>query len=416
MKTIIVTKTGMVLNTPLIIKQSSSGGEIGETLGLLKHLVSLGYQVIYFGKVKGELPTDVIHIIPEFIGKDGWESKQELMMMSKKNVEQLKQYKPDLFIDMVGMHSRLYPAIGSNLLIMTVRYLSTILGAIGELDIPTICIETDVRGYPKNDEMNNIYPLLKPCALFSQRNIEFSRIIYGVRYRIKEIRCDAHSWWRNAGWDRPEYIYFKNREWNGTLLMHAHIQTGYKIKERHFAFHNVLGDIAELKELENRKFRVIGNGWEHFILSNGMPAINMFPNMFQPAVPVCEIFNELANSKCCPMITPIKRNWPISAKASMAAWSGCMPIFYGRDEIDFAYDPHEEYLSLGSKYRIEKPGDLIRVLDSHLNELEITRERGRLSNLFTPKFEPVTSCIDAILNGVDTSSENWWNLYGGYRL
>ena len=158
MKTIIVMKTGMVLNTTSVIKQSSGGGEIGETIGLLRHLVGLNFRVIYFGKVKGDLPFGVIHVEPKYTGKEGWESKSELMEMAKKNAEFLKPYKPDLLIDMVGMYSRLYPALGGTRLIWTVRYLSTALGAVGELGIPTICIETDVRGYPKCDEMNNIYP------------------------------------------------------------------------------------------------------------------------------------------------------------------------------------------------------------------------------------------------------------------
>lgn len=417
MKSVVVSKTGMVLNTPSVVKQTSKGGEIGETIGLLRHLVKTGHRTVYFGRVRGELPEGVEHVEADPCGYDENISIDDSFRVMRYNAALLREVDPGVFVDMVGMSCRMHPAPGLLMMRMTINYLMPILGGVGEIGLPTIAVMTDVRGYVKVQEMNDLYPSLRPIAVFSQRDAEYSRVVYGRQYRVREIACDAHSWWMDAGWERPAWQPFDARDLDGMLLMHAHIDTGYRERKRQTAFANLLGDATDLEELTRRKFVVIGDGWESFALSDGSSATDAYPSLFKPSVNVRDIFDTLASSRCAPMIVPIARGWPLSAKASMAAWSGCIPVFYGRDACDYCYDPDGRVIALNARLRASSPKELRDVLD-HVAAMSDVKARdvcAALTARLTPTYARVAECVDRVLRGDRIEQGDWWERFGGYR-
>ena len=424
MKSVVVSKTGMVLNTPSVAKQSSKGGEIGETIGLLRHLVKTGHRTVYFGKVRGELPEGVEYVEADPCGYDENISIDDSFRVMRYNAALLREVDPGVFVDMVGMSCRMHPAPGLLMMCMTVNYLMPILGGVGEIGLPTIAVLTDVRGRVKTQEMNDLYPSLRPIAVFSQRDAEYSRVVYGRQYRVREIACDAHSWWMDAGWERPEWIPFASRPLDGILLMHAHIGTGYtghkacKTRKRQAAFANLLGDKYDLEALSKRKFVVIGDGWEKFKMSDGTPAIDAFPTLFAAPVATRDIFSTLASARCAPMIVPIERSWPLSAKASMAVASGCIPVFYGRSDCDYCYDPRGRVMPLDSAWRANCPSELRRVLSRATDNTTDAEARAVCNELLmhlAPTYSRVTECIDRTLHGDRIEQGDWWERFGGYR-
>jgi hypothetical protein len=416
MATILVSKTGMVLNQPGIKKNTSSNGEIGETHGVMRHLVDVGHRVVYFGYIKGELPKGVefVQADAEDVGYGSSLASQKKMIA--RNAKRVAAVNADVFLDMIGPTSSfMAKADGRTPLQMTMKYVSPILGAIGTVGLDRIVVKTDIRCKPCESQMNDTWPSLRPVAIMSQESSIKKQRIDGWKYMAHEVRCDADGWWIDAGWSRPPIK--PNPDWDMTMLMHAHIQDGYTNPRRAAAFANLLGDRAELKALSRLKVRVVGLGWEHFLLKDGSSAPSVFPDIFLPPVPTSEIFTELANSKSCPMITPKEENWHFSAKMLMSAWCGCAPILYGRG-APFTYDPAGTILSLTSNLRASDPGDLVRVVEILKANPNIRHNYAKhVIKTARPKYKKLDCCIrDVVAGRANVNDDKWLKAYGGLRL
>ena len=231
MATILVSKTGMVLNQPGLKKNTSSNGEIGETHGVMNHLVKAGHRVVYYGFAKGDLPKGVefVPADPEDVGFGTSLDKQ--MKMITRNARNVAKVKADVFLDMIGPTTGfLAKPDGRTPLHMTMRYVSPVLGAVGMLKLPRVVIKTDIRCYPNEHQMNDKWPTLRPVAIMSQETRVKKQRVNSWKYEVHETRCDADGWWIDAGWPKPAAV--GNPEWDMTLLMHAHIQDGYTNPKR----------------------------------------------------------------------------------------------------------------------------------------------------------------------------------------
>ena len=277
-----------------------------------------------------------------------------------------------------------------------VRYTGPTLNIIQTCELPRIVVVNDIRNYPKEGEMSCGWNWIRPCALLSQREKNWTRIVNGMKWNIREVYSAAEHW--------RDFIRlpYQEKTLPVSVIGHAHMLDGKKLKGYDTVWRLILHDLSELKR---KGMKIYGKGWEHFSEYDS----ECMGNLVTPA----EVSEILAKSKMCPCA--ITGGELYTNKGRFCLAQNCLPLFYGNGG-PYTYDPLGKQLSLDSVYRIVLVGDLLRLVD-YFDNNEISRQQliDKLWSVTTPNYSRLDECIDDILKGCDTESDEWWEKYGGYR-
>jgi hypothetical protein len=412
-RTIIVSKGGSVFRTREEgEKKASSSGEQGDTEGLLRHLLTLDLQVVYFGHYRGEPLCDektgntLCLVTPNTEGITEWslETEQEVRFRDDEDhLEAVCESYPHAYINVCG-YSPTFSMIGNpkgvTVQCCNVLYSAPMLNAIRHFKVPRILVNNDPRSYPKDQEMSLMYPEVIPAALLDQRDLDAKQVIGGQEFERRSVYAACESWL---------YLEDVAHEWKDRktieccTIAHCHIGDGTKRKGRDSSWQTILSPKEDVDYLYDRGFRIYGSGWEHFSQYD----LELMPGKLRQD----ECVALARETICCPVTSC--GDWFYTGKPFTLLKNGCLPILYGDGTDPYTWDFAGRYVGLDHRLRITKPGDLKRRVKTHVEFydelLEYYRER------FTPNFAKLDKCLNDLAEGRDCKTEEWFTEFGGYR-
>lgn len=400
--TILISKTGAVgysreYSLAHRSKKAASAGEQGTTEAVLRHLGGRGdLRVVYFGQWRGVLPDGIKYVEADVAGLNDLTTAREQKERWANDMAKLRPFNPKLFITIAGYASNtswIDNPLCNATQACAVRYTGPLLNVIQKLKLPRVLIVNDIRNYPKEAELTWGWEWLRPIACLSQREKDWSRIITGKRWNIREVYSAAEHW---RDFHRAEPI---PKDLSCVVCGHAHIGDGKRLKTHDAAWRTILGGKLP------KDLRIYGQGWEHF--SDYDP--KLMPGLVSPA----EVEKLFARSKTT--VVTITGGELYTNKARFALAQNCLPLFYGRGE-PHTMDPLGKYLPLDSPFRIGDKDDLM-FLVNHFGSCETSRQDlvDKLWKLTEPNWSMLDDCIDKIIAGVNYDTDWWWNKFGGYR-
>lgn len=400
---IVVSKIGAVLRTRAC--GSTPRGEQGDTEGLVRHLVTQGHRVTYFGRVKGELTSH--HVSPDLDDMDPYSPAEVQQEKFENDYEAVMNswpgFMPKLYLSMNGQTSGWVTLDNPNGVMvreLSLRYIGPALGLANRLseDHGTVIARSnaDVRTYAREQELTTTWPAALPVALLDQQVLEVTQRIHGIPVRRKSVRGLVESW-----------AYYEpvtngaHRDISSVVIGHAHIGDGARLPGRDQCWRQILGDGAfeELPDL-----LIWGGGWEYFSMHKDY--IDRFPGMVDSTA----VMSMLAETVSTPVV-PYSSTF-YSSKPYLVAHAGCVPLFYGDGTQDFTFDAAGELEPLDSPLRLKKPGDLVQAV--RLLRRDPTAG-GNLLLRLQPNFSVVDQLVGDIESGLEPTSDLWWERYGGYR-
>jgi hypothetical protein len=402
---VIVHKSGGPLYAREYAKASSPSGEQGETEGLLRYLSShTEFRTIYFGQAYGQLPCD--YVAPCLDGLHDLSSAEQQEENWQVDVDSmlavLGSSEPVVMLNVAGYSSTwgwIGNPNGAQLQACGIRHNGPGLNIIEQFKLPRVVINNDPRTYPKEQEMSYGWDHIKPVALLDQCNAEVSQIVGGKKYLRRSVWARPESW--------AYHLRRKNTEKVPCVcIAHAHIADGCKGRGRDISWQRILGDCTGYCTNLPEDMKVYGSGWEYF--SGYDP--ELMPGKIKPS----EVMLFLNRSISCPCVAVAPEFY--TGKVYVCEAQGCIPLLYGDGADPYTWDPYERFLPLGSAWRINKPGDLKRIVRM-LCENESLRVEMR--EWFADRCKPDYQVLDRLLGDVLSKQPRdgvWWQRYGGYCL
>jgi len=400
--TILISKAGGTLWTREMAHRMSADGEQGCTEGVVRHLCERDdVNVVYYGKAYGDLPCQVIDPCMEPLARYNndpllipAEAQYEAWAIDN---EQLEKLQPIIgYITTGGYASgncRIDNPQARVIQCCALRYQAHMIQALEHFELPRFVINSDLRTYPKNQEMIQRSHFIQPRALLDQTKWSTFQSIYDVKMSRRSVYARCETW--NAHDPRPD----NTRELSCVSISNAHIKTGMRSAGRADAWSNIFGGYDLPPDL-----KIYGNGWEHWDWYD--------PELCVGEVKPSDVLDILHTSRSAPVIAQAYGYY--TSKPYICHSVGCVPLLYGSGQ-PFTWDPLGELLPLDDPWRINEPGDL-RVRCDWLSDDNIMDEQlERWAPLCRADWRVLDSLIDDLLAGGDPTSEEWYMTYGGYR-
>lgn len=374
---LLINKGGMVFRTRAANTGGSATGEVGETEGLIRHLVARGHDLVYFGRCVGELPCPIVQsCCPADLSE--WSTSAYQKECFAEDIKNLEPYGPFAGLIQVCGYSPTFSHIdnprGAIVQASGVRYSAPTLNVIQHFKLKRICVNNDPRTYPKDQEMSYGWDYCRPAALLDQCGGDTLQTVGGRKYIRRSVYAGCESW---AYLDR-----LPNTHGECTVVAHAHIKDGCKQAARDASWVNVL---------QGTPYKVYGKGWEHFSLYDDQ--------RFMGPVNPSKVPGILSNSIASPCVA--QENF-YTGKPYVLWASGCVPILYGDGKDPYTWDPKEIFLPLNHPWRINRPGDLDRAISSIGPAHYEFWERA-----LQPRWQVIDALVDDLLAGKELN-------YGGY--
>lgn len=404
---VLVSKIGAVAYTNEYNKtrpaKLSSAGEQGTTEAVIAHLLKRNdIQIVYFGQWRGEVPHRMFYVQSDISGLTDLTTSKEQKERWVNDVSKIAPLKPRIHVTISG-YAPTWCSVDnphvSAVQACSIRYTAPVVNVIQKCKLPRIVIVNDIRNYPREGEMSHGWDWARPAALLSQRAKEWSRILMGVRWDVREVYSAAEHWREFVRLPRHDKIY------PVTVVGHAHMLDGKKLKGYDDVWRTILSPRCDVEKLKSIGMRIYGKGWEHY---SGFDSELML-GLLKPH----EVMKILAESKTCPVT--ITGGELYTNKGRFCLAQRCLPLFYGRGG-PYTYDPLGVQMPLNSDCRIEKPGDLLKLV-RYFDQNDIMRS-NLIDSLWAhtrPDYSLLDECINDLLAGHDTSGDAWWEKYGGYR-
>lgn len=272
-----------------------------------------GHDVLCVGKIAGALD------LGERTEQLSWSIRPELGVDSnmgeiRECVQACVEWKPDVLVNVCGAEvTNTTPtnARGNDLQAMQWRYYWPFHEIMRELRLPRICVVTDCRCYPREQEFHDD-PWAIPAAVLSQETKTIDR-----RVLDKTLRCRAVY----AGVERLRLKGVERRApleggYGIVAMAHAHMTDGRIKRGRQKAW-----EALTRREAFVDPITAYGEGWDAF--DDTTSAIDP-----QPSVPHHDVQRVLNFYHCGPLM-PMRHGW-ISPKLGEYARAGCVPLPHGR--------------------------------------------------------------------------------------
>jgi len=324
MATIVVSKYGMKFYSRDCTKNAI--GEQGETEGVLRHLVSAGHRVLYFGKHEGEIPG-VTFLEPHLTDLDDMSTAAHQEYLWSLDTQMVGDHKPDLALQINGMaptFSWIDNPRGARLQSFAVRMCAPWLNILQSLKLKRTCINNDPRSYPRDQEMSYGWDYVRPSALLDQCATVKPMTVGGKQYSRVSMYAKAESF----GWLPPR----ENKKLRDVVIVaHSH-------------FDDSLGSKATWPDLEKLLAEtdcvVYGKGWEETEWHERWP--EKFLGPVKP-LEVLDIVNTAKASYVCDHTPGFK-----TGKPYVLTSQGCVPCWSYNDVMNAIkhYDENIEWAKM----------------------------------------------------------------------
>jgi hypothetical protein len=349
--------------------------------------------VVYFGRVEGTLPCEVIE--PDLDELNDMSSGDEQERRFKESYERFASHDSLCMINLSSASAWSFidnPA-GAMSRCSEVRYTAPAMALLRDLKIPRIVVRTDIRNHPRNPEMT-YHDWIRPRAVLDQLAETYDRTIQGYRYKVKSVWAGVETW-----------AHLEQRANTGVcpllVMGHPHVDDGtrrgdWSVWERLLPTHSEWPDWLQ----------VYGAGWGGF--PREMPG-------YMGCIDPESILDVTAQCVCAPL-SAHSPGW-LGTKANVLLSCGCVPIPIGKAGNPRRWDLEGRYAAEDDKCRVETWEELEKQANwlyenesLRQRQLEWWRERMK------PNFDKLNQCIDHLLDGRCTESDSWFEDYGGYRL
>jgi hypothetical protein len=409
MKTILVAKTGGKVYFADQIHRQTPTSEQGATAGMLHHLCTCGrYRVVYHGLVEGAAPEGMTVVKPDILGLGYTATEAEMRRRCEGDLRRVEAHGPfHCWVNVAGYS----PSWAVNFnprhvqpLLNAMRYCGPQLFVAGELALDRIVLNADVRCYPREGEMSEMYSSLVPAALLTQvtRTWPQRKTVAGVQYSVREVECGMENW-HTVGRVLPPPPLEKDVDL--CVMSHAHVHDGFG----KFAGRISLGRDAVWRKLlggvrwtEHYAAVVYGEGWE------GLDYVD--PDMIAGPISPSQVVPELQRAVCGVVVTPWGDDPYVTSKVRYYAWAGCVPVMYGHGEwVPHMGDGVGRYVPLerGVPYRARDAEELRACVEYWRDEPRQAREYCMQLEVATrPRFDVLDEAIEGAPD---------WERFGGYR-
>lgn len=380
MKTILVCKSGTVFRPRSSSKSSSSRGEQGETEGLIRHLVDRGdCNIVYFGRYSGDEILTHSVIGPSLDAVKPYTHDPASCPASAQDAgfdddeRELRQHDEIVgFINMMG-YSATMSIVGNPKQTIVqaagINYVAPMLAALQRLKIPRICIVTDPRCYPRDQEMTYGWGWARPRALLDQYALGFQteRVIGGSSFAVHTVYGAPQSW---GTLERAQPVLSKVLS---TCVAHAHVKTGIH-KSSWDPWRSVLRDVP-------LGFEMWGEGWDDGPFEDE-------PWVRGPCR-ADEVSNMLSRGVACPVVEHTRGF--LTGKPYVVRAAGAIPLLFGN------YDSTGVLLPLDHPSRMhydDSLRDKCEWVSEHVHELENIWDEA-----LKPDFSVLDRLVDDLLAG-----------------
>lgn len=387
MKTILVTKYGMIFRSGKTI----AIGEQGETEAMMRHLIDR-VNVVYFGQWRGPPIEGVTTVESHIKDMDNLSTADQQRAGFDRDIEALSGYDVCGFIMSCGYAptaSMIDNATGSGVQGAGVRMCAPALNVVDVLDVPRLCINTDPRTYPREQEIIHM-PKTMPASLLDQWGRELWQKIAGIALRRKSVYAAIETWA-----DLP--VAENTHEVESVVVSHCHVRDGMRAG-------SALEDAWE-EILSGTNAQVYGRGW---YLTN-IPRV-LGEERFMGGVEPGRVMALLSQATSGPIVSHTPRFYTLKIKTYAA--SGCVPLLWSNGP--HAYDQVHRYVPRDHYLRFHSAEEL-REKTRELHEDPLLRN-GMLEFLddaLKPRWNVLDSMIDDLLKGRERG-ESWIVDYGGY--
>lgn len=417
MATIVVSKTGGVLMTRSLKNRNPRGEQVG-TEDMINHLVEVGHKVLFFGPVEGELPCPIVRPNTEGI----------FAMMS--SGEQVERFDLDENMLRAALSSHCTPSpIGERVLwlesagkpasmnfirnprsitvqMSAMRYSAPIMAMIVRLKADRVTFCTDQRAYPRDGEMTDGWPELRPKALLDMCTHNYDTRIAWQDYERRSVQCWGASWGRL---EQKCLVADADRDLDLVGISHCHVTSGFRKKLRRKAWHTLLGKHGELfsalrEQAAITPYVMYGEGWSE------MPELG-YPKAFPGVIDAGDQVNfVLDRAKTTPVISPENFQY-LTSKPWLSVARGCLPVL--ATDCPHAWDPEGQVVPLTHPCRGYDWECTLRLIRSKAREEIVADLRERLGG---PRWHVLDAMVDDWEGGLcENDKDLWYERYGGYR-
>jgi hypothetical protein len=242
-------------------------------------------------------------------------------------------------------------------------YNAPMLAVLHNLKIPRVCVVTDPRCYPRDQEMSYGWPWCRPRAVLGQWGKSFKKRVGGMDYNITDVYAYPESWARLPAVRR-------DREVLCTSVSHAHVETG--IGQASWEPWRVIH--ADGRRISG--FKQYGEGWEH---------CPWYDPELMPGL--CDDAREtLAGARYCPVVAHTPGY--ATGKPYVISASGCVPLFYGDGAVG-TYG--ERLLPPDHPWRIRNEGDMLRLCETS----DWSEMRSYWQSTLVPEWKVLDDLLDS---------------------
>jgi hypothetical protein len=413
MSVVILSKSGQSLTTRASGRKNPRGEQFG-TEDLVRHLVEVGHQVVYFGLVDEGLATQYV-VRPDTKGIDSFMTNREQQERFNADAERLRAalhsagwdgVKPPLWIEVCGMPascSFVNNPRGISPQMSSMRYTAPMLGCMLLMKSPRISVVADVRSYPRDAEMSDGWPQLRPAALldnYVDGPREVSTQIAFLPYLRRSVNSRSYSW-AYLEWREPSL----DPKWLVGGVSHCHIATGFRKRRRAEAWDTILGPHGELfSYLTPGRCVMRGEGWEEWWGARGFGR-----SVFPGPTDWCGVQETLLSSVISPVVAPDDHF--VTNKPYIIAAHGCIPVL--ASGCPHEWDPGQDVVT-SDTLRCKNWRDA-----AWWAEQEVTDRAEYLESLRCTMVQDF-SIMDSLIEDYERDllsrdKQEWWNRYGGYR-
>lgn len=359
---------------------------------VVHELARAGHEVLAVGRIAGQLTCGAQYQL-------SWNIKPELGVAA--NVPELDAlrractaWKPDALVNVVGADvTNTTPTNKRGNIVQASmwRYYWPGHEIMRELQLPRICVVTDCRCYPREQEMlDDTWAL--PAAVLSQESGEFvRRVLHGKLY-CRTVYAGVERF-RLRG--RPLLRPAKDAQLIAVALAHAHMKDKRIWSKKQETWERLSTGC---------KIHAFGEGWDEFD--------NTGTELYaRDAVPHNQI-DSLLNSYVAGPLVPMLNGW-LSPKYGEYARAGCLPLPVGRGQ-PLTYDIGGCMVPLDSQLRVTNGQDLNELI-RRCSDYEWRCDQVDLA---TARSEPDPSllleCVEHFGKGGQPDFDSF-NRFGGMR-
>lgn len=390
---IIISKTGSVVYGEDKFYKASLLGDQHNAIGIIKFLVDKYDDVVFAGRFNGTPPEGLSMVETDLTDlRFEWDDKAQ-QHAGDDLVDRLRAYDPSVWIDISGSSatkSWIDNPTGVGVKLSSARYIGPLLYAMQELQLPRVCIVTDMRNMPRNHEMG-WWPYTRPVAVLGQETIDGPCTMLGHRYRTVCHYAGVENWFSFGIKPLPV-------QGEGCVIFaHSHLKDLRWSRGRNETWNTVFDMLDEC----GFDWRVHGLHWD---------VLDTFLERrlhFKDAIDASSFYSVLESVRWGIVLPPAEGF--LTTKVRKYALKGALPMLWSGDRL--RYDPDGLVFPMDHAARFSCASDLSTLIDDSFAVKSLVAD---IELRTRPDFSALSDCIDSLHAGVTPKGEDWLMRFGGY--